>query len=976
MELERLVVDNNFEYIQIDTTPSPAPTPAVGQIIYNSDTGALQYNLAGNNVRIDIGLKEVVRCFNAEANTLAKGEIVYIFGAQGDQVSVKRANNSSDTTSSKTLGVVGEAITSSGTGYVISHGVIDGINTSSYTPGDILWLGNTAGTVTTTKPVAPAHLVFVGVVIKSNASSGQIFVKPQNGYELDEIHDVLLTSPQEGEVLKYNGSLWVNNLETGYNNSYAQIIGNGIANTFVLTHNFGTRDIVVQCRNQNSPYENINVRWEATTADTVTLDFSTIPASNSVRAVVYASVGAIAPSIFSQDIGNGSANSFVISHNFNTRDLFVSARSTSAPYEEVELTWEATTANTVTTYFSTPPSSNAVRVSIHAAGGVSGVTSIVGTTNEIEVNTAAATATIGLPNNVTVSGNLTVGGDLLISGNTTTINTTQLLIEDNIISLNSGVVGAPSLNAGVEIVRGSSANVSIRWNESTDKWQFTNDGTTYKDLGSGGLTISDTAPGTPTLGDLWYESDSGKTYVYYDSTWVELGGAAYDSTIGIIQAKGDLLVGTQADAIDRVAVGTNNQRLVANSSANTGVSWASDTLNTVIDAKGDLLVGSASDTVARLAVSTTDGSVLIADSTATNGVSWQAQNTGVRNILYNGAMQVAQRGTSTASITVSGYYTADRWQHGVETLGTWTSSIENDAPTGSGFRKSLKLLCTTADASPAAGDNVAIQQQLEGQDLQAIKKGTSSAQSLTISFWVKSNVTGTYICELYDFDNTRQVSKSYSVSASATWEFKTITFGADTTGAFDNDNAASLLVKFWLGAGSNFSSGTLNTSWASSTPANRAAGQTNLASATNNYFQITGVQLNVGGVAAPFEFKSFERDLQECQRYYEKSYNVTTAPATATTEGLQACGSMLDGVSQWFANVYFKVEKRTHLYTVSFYTEDGTAGWKFSRSGATTTATPSYIWPSTSGFSPYYVWSGATWVVALGYGHYIANAEF
>ncbi len=868
MELERLVVDNNFEYIQIDTTPSPEPTPAVGQIIYNSDTGALQYNLAGNNVRIDIGLKEVVRCFNAEANTLAKGEIVYIFGANGDQVSVKRANNSSDTTSSKTLGVVGEAITSSGTGYVISHGVIDGINTSSYTPGDILWLGNTAGTVTTAKPTAPQHLVFVGVVIKSNASSGQIFVKPQNGYELDEIHNVLLTSPQEGEVLKYNGSLWVNNLETGYNNSYAQIIGDGVANTFVLTHNFGTRDIVVQCRNQNSPYENINVRWEATTSDTVTLDFSTIPASNSIRAVVYASVGAIAPSIFSQDIGNGSANSFVISHNFNTRDLFVSARSTSAPYEEVELTWEATTANTVTTYFSTPPSSNAVRVSIHAAGGVSGVTSIVGTTNEIEVNTAAATATIGLPNNVTVSGNLTVGGDLLISGNTTTLNTTQLLIEDNIISLNSGVVGAPSLNAGVEIVRGSSANVSIRWNESTDKWQFTNDGTTYKDLGSGGLTISDTAPGTPTLGDLWYESDSGKTYVYYDSTWVELGGAAYDSTIGIIQAKGDLLVGTQADAIDRVAVGTDNQRLVANSSANTGVSWASDTFNTVIDAKGDLLVGSSADTIAKLPIGT-DGYSLIADSSATNGISWSPQNQNTRNILYNGAMQVAQRGTSTASITATGYYTADRWRFSVNGLGTWTNTIENDAPTGSGFGKSFKVLCTTADASPAASDTLFLPQILEGQDLQAFRKGTSSAQQFTLSFWVKANVTGTYICRLIDLDNTRHTCKSYTISASATWEFKTITFAADTTGAFDNDNAGSLQVQWWLAAGSDYTSGTLATTWASSVSANIAPGQTNLASATNNYWQVTGVQLNVGGVAAPFEFKSYGQELRECQRYYQ-----------------------------------------------------------------------------------------------------------
>lgn len=254
-----------------------------------------------------------------------------------------------------------------------------------------------------------------------------------------------------------------------------------------------------------------------------------------------------------------------------------------------------------------------------------------------------------------------------------------------------------------------------------------------------------------------------------------------------------------------------------------------------------------------------------------DGTTWQfLAPTQQRNILYNGAMQVAQRGTSTASITASGYYTADRWKADFATMGTWTQSVENDAPTGSGFRKSLKMLCTAADASPAAGDAVSIQQLLEGQDVQAFRKGTSSAQQFTVSFWVKANVTGTYICELYDGDSNRQVSKAYTISSSGTWEFKTLTFGADTTGAFDNDNNVSLYAVWWLGAGSNFTSGTLNTSWAAATNANRVVGQTNVAAATNNYWQVTGVQLNVGGVAAPFEFKSYGQEFRECQRYYQR----------------------------------------------------------------------------------------------------------
>jgi hypothetical protein len=248
------------------------------------------------------------------------------------------------------------------------------------------------------------------------------------------------------------------------------------------------------------------------------------------------------------------------------------------------------------------------------------------------------------------------------------------------------------------------------------------------------------------------------------------------------------------------------------------------------------------------------------------------QNLSFRNLIINGAMQVAQRNTSVASIT-SGfdYRTADRWNFYVSSLGTWTNSVENDAPTGSGFRKSFKNLCTTADASPSASDECFVSQKIEGQNLQQVLKGTSSAKELTLSFWVKSNVTGTYIAELYDNDNTRSVSKSYTISASATWEKKTITFPADTTGAFDNDNALSLYVNFWQGAGSNLTSGTLATSWGSVTTANRAVGQTNLAAATNNYWQVTGVQLEVGPAPTPFEFLPVQTEFALCQRYYQRS---------------------------------------------------------------------------------------------------------
>jgi hypothetical protein len=247
-----------------------------------------------------------------------------------------------------------------------------------------------------------------------------------------------------------------------------------------------------------------------------------------------------------------------------------------------------------------------------------------------------------------------------------------------------------------------------------------------------------------------------------------------------------------------------------------------------------------------------------------------------RNVLYNGAMQVHQRGITQGSITTGGYYTADRWYQSVGTMGTWTQTVEtgvagtDDNVLRAGFRKFLKVNCNTADASPAAGDFHQFFQALEGQDLQAFRKGTTSAQQFTISFWVKTNVTGTYVLNLVDNDNNRSVSATYTVSASGTWEFKTVTLPADSTGLFDNDNNASLYVVWWLGAGSTYSSGTLNTTWASTTQANRAVGQVNVAAAINNYWQVTGLQLNVGGVAAPFEFKSYPTELAECQRYYWK----------------------------------------------------------------------------------------------------------
>jgi hypothetical protein len=279
-------------------------------------------------------------------------------------------------------------------------------------------------------------------------------------------------------------------------------------------------------------------------------------------------------------------------------------------------------------------------------------------------------------------------------------------------------------------------------------------------------------------------------------------------------------------------------------------------------------------------IAAVNGSVITANTVAnsafqTGSVENYINSTGRpltnRNLIINGAMQIAQRNTSVTGITTGDYRTADRWYFFVSSTGTWTMNVESSAPTNTEFRNSSNVICTTADSSLAATDELAIIQNIEGFNCQGIKKGTSNAESITVSFWVKSSNTGTFICELRDEDNSRHISKTYTINAANTWEKETITFPPDTTGAFDNDNNSSLRLFMWLAAGSNFTSGTLNsTAWASSVNTNRVVGQLNLANRVGNYLAITGVQLETGTVATPFEIRPYGTELALCQRYFVK----------------------------------------------------------------------------------------------------------
>ena len=270
-----------------------------------------------------------------------------------------------------------------------------------------------------------------------------------------------------------------------------------------------------------------------------------------------------------------------------------------------------------------------------------------------------------------------------------------------------------------------------------------------------------------------------------------------------------------------------------------------------------------------------------------------------RNMVINGAMNVAQRATSVTGIgAADGYFTCDRWDIDVAdaSAGRLTMSQTADGPNGVSAN-CIKLDCTTADTSIAAGERLMLQMQFEGQNLQRIGKGVVGAKQITLSFYVKANAAFTFAAELFDNDNSRQITKLYDTTTG--WVRHELTFPADVddgSSPFDDDNASSLYLIFWLHAGTTYTGGTLNTaSWANNTNANRAAGIDSFYSSTDNNFFITGVQMEVGPVATEFEQEDISTTLAKCQRYFQvqrsSDYDDNEAVATGVgwSSGLVYC---------------------------------------------------------------------------------------
>jgi len=294
---------------------------------------------------------------------------------------------------------------------------------------------------------------------------------------------------------------------------------------------------------------------------------------------------------------------------------------------------------------------------------------------------------------------------------------------------------------------------------------------------------------------------------------------------------------------------------------------------------------------------------------------------GRRRINLNGAMNVWQRGTSFSSVS-SVVYHSDRHQTYISNTATGVATITKSTDVPNGFGSSYKLEVTTADTSLAIGAEYGLYYYFEGQDLQGMKKGTPDALPVTISFWVKSSLQGKFVVELMDNDNSnRHCNKPYYINSANTWEYKTITFPPDTTGVLDNDNSNSFHFNFWHGGGTNYSGSSLQESWAALNQSARADGQTNIYGTSGATWQVTGIQLELGKVATPFEHRSYGEELTLCQRYYQKSYDIDSFAGDNDGNGAIA---FIPVSTQDYVNTNFPISMRASP-NITVYRKNGGA---------------------------------------------------
>lgn len=296
-----------------------------------------------------------------------------------------------------------------------------------------------------------------------------------------------------------------------------------------------------------------------------------------------------------------------------------------------------------------------------------------------------------------------------------------------------------------------------------------------------------------------------------------------------------------------------------------------------------------------------------------------------RNVLHNGQMSVAQRGTSFDPNGTSNaeIHLVDRWiavRRATSGALTYDATITQSTDTPTGFDKSLKVDVDTAQ-TPTGSDNALIVQKIEGQNLQQFGWGSSDAKPITLSFWVKSNKTGTYCIQTRYTANSDSGLYEYSISSSGVWEHKTLTIPANTSLTFASTNTTGMEIMFNLAVGSSDHAAVSNS--LSTTGFRATSNQVNLFDNASNYWQITGVMMEVGSQASPFEHEPAGVTLSKCQRYFEKSYDLATAPSAVTQNSVV---TIRQSGANAVPTVFYKQAKRASATMTYYSPATGTAG--------------------------------------------------
>lgn len=340
-----------------------------------------------------------------------------------------------------------------------------------------------------------------------------------------------------------------------------------------------------------------------------------------------------------------------------------------------------------------------------------------------------------------------------------------------------------------------------------------------------------------------------------------------------------------------------------------------------------------------------------------------------KNRIINGAMTISQRnGTSAVTIDGAFTYTLDRYACQDNTDGAYTVAQSSVAPAG--FTNSLLVTITGTDTSLTTTQFGRIVQRIEGFNTADLGWGTASASAVTLSFWVRSSVTGTFTGSLLNNDANRIYAFTYTINAANTWEYETITIAGDTTGTWATNNSTGVELNLSIGAGPDRS--VAAGSWGTSL-AYAATGQTNLFATSGATFYITGVQLEKGSNATSFEYRQYGQELALCQRYFEKSYSTDVVPATNTFAGAFTFGGSSEGNGNSIVPISYSVKRVAP--TLTGYRAAGTAGsWNYERNGTSGTGTITFDQTSDRE-SRAYISVGANWVVTFVYGHWTASAE-